>query len=231
MTAHLKRDLENLKKEILTMGSMVETAVNKAISALINRRLELAEEVLKGDNDIDNKELEVEDQCLKILALHQPVAADLRFTVAVLKVNNDLERMGDFANHIAERAVFLSQSPPLDFPFEIFKDMASRVRGMVNHVLDAFVSLDSEAARKVIADDDEVDELHWRIYEILMSKMKIDPSNVERVFSTMSASRHLERIGDLATNIGEDVVFMVEGETVRHKFKLHMDKYITPGEG
>ncbi len=223
VTTHLMRDLEDLKKEILAMGAMVEEAVNKAITALVNRTPQLAQEVMVSDNDIDMKELDVEDKCLKILALHQPVAADLRFIVAVMKVNNDLERMGDTSIHIAERAAYLAERPPIDVPLH-FDTMVDRVRTMVRKVLDALVERNPDEAREVIRMDDEVDELHWQMFDILMNLMDKDPSAARRAFHTLSASRHLERIGDYATNIAEDVVFMVEGEIIRHRFKTQKDK-------
>jgi phosphate transport system protein len=219
MTVHFMRDMESLKKELLVVGSMVENAVNKSIGALVNRRPELAQEVVDSDDFIDDKELEVEEQCLKTLALHQPVAADLRFVIAVLKVNSDLERMGDYAVHIAERAEYLSSGPVLNIPTDYFNEMVKRVQTMVRKVLDALITRDSNEAREVVEIDDEVDELHWRFFDILMNLAREDPSSVERAFHTLSASRHLERIGDLATNIAEDIVFMVEGEVIRHKAK------------
>ena len=217
MTVHFLRDLEQLKKELLTVGSMVENSVNNAIAALVNRRPELAAEVIRTDDLIDDKEIEVEEQCLKVLALHQPVAADLRFVVAVLKVNSDLERMGDYAVHIAERAEYLSSGPVLNIPTDYFNEMVTRVQAMVRKVLDALINRDSAEAREVVKMDDEVDELHWRFFDIVMNLARDDPSSVERAFHTLSASRHLERIGDLATNIAEDIVFMVEGEVIRHR--------------
>jgi len=218
MSKHLVRDMESLKKDILTMGAMVEEAVNKAITALTTRDVDLAKEVMEGDSEIDEMELEVEDKCLKILALYQPVAGDLRFIIAVMKVNNDLERIGDFALHIAERALYLSERPPLQAPLG-FSEMVGKVRSMLKMVLDALVRQDSALAREVVRMDEEVDELHWQMFDILMKLMKDDPSTVDRAFYILSASRHLERVADYATNIAEDVVFMVEGEVIKHRFK------------
>ena len=217
MTVHFLRDLVQLKKELLILGAMVESSVNNAIVALVNRRPELAHEIASADDAIDDKELEVEELCLKVLALHQPVAADLRFVVAVLKVNSDLERMGDYAVHIAERAEFLSKGPALNIPLDYFDKMVKLIQAMVRKVLDSLINQNAEEAREVVLMDDEVDELHWRFFDIIMKLAREDPSSVERAFHTLSISRHLERIGDLATNIAEDVVFMVEGEVIRHK--------------
>ena len=213
---HLQRDLDALKKEILTMGSMVEEATNKAITSLTQRSPELAEEVLSGDDSIDQMELEVEESCLKALALHQPVAGDLRFIVAVMKVNNDLERMGDLAQNIAERSLYLSTHDPIPADLD-FERMVERVRQMVSMSLDALVNQDSLLARKVCSLDDEVDEYNRHMFVMLQELMHRDPSTIERAVHTLSVARHLERIADLATNIAEDIVFMVEGDVIRHQ--------------
>ncbi len=215
MTKHLQHDLDDLKREILAMGSMVEDATNKAIGSLVHRRTELASEVLAGDELIDRKELAIEDKCLKMLALHQPVAGDLRFIVGCIKVNNDLERMGDHAQNIAERAVFLTTHPPIEAQID-FQRMVAKVKSMVKHSLDALVNLDVPGARAVCREDDEVDAYHKQMFEELQDLMKRDASTIERAVHTLSVVRHLERIADLATNIAEDIVFMVEGEIIRH---------------
>jgi phosphate transport system protein len=215
VTKHLQRDLEVLKKQLLTMGGMVEQATDLAISAVVDRRKDLAEQVLKGDDEIDRKELEVEDECLKMLALHQPVATDLRFIITVLKVNNDLERMGDLAKNIAERAAILCDQPPLAAARQ-FRRMAERVRNMVHECIDALVERDVEMARRVCLEDREVDEENRLRFADLQQEMKSDPATVERAVSLLSVSRHLERIADHATNVAEDVVFLVDGEVIRH---------------
>lgn len=216
MTKHLRSDLENLKRRILAMGALVEEATNLAISSLVHRRPELAEQVLLGDDAIDRMELDVEDTCLKVLALHQPVASDLRFIVAVMKVNNDLERMGDHAQNIAKRSSDLASQAPLDVDLE-FGDMMEAVRRMVSRSLDALVRGDTDIAREVIASDDEVDRMHRQMFADLEDLMRRDPDSVSRAVLTLSVARHLERIADLATNIAEDIVFMVEGEVIRHR--------------
>jgi phosphate transport system protein len=220
MSKHLQHDLDQLKRDILTMGSMVEEATNKAMAALIQRRPELADEVIAGDDLIDHKELEVEDKCLKILALHQPVAGDLRFIVGCIKVNNDLERMGDLAHNIAERAAFLSRNEPLEVTID-FTRMVERVRSMVSDSLDALVNSDTALAREVCRRDDEVDHYNKQMFRRLENMMKERPETIERASQTMSVSRHLERIGDHATNIAEDIVYMVEGEIIRHSQDAH----------
>ena len=216
MSKHLQRDVDHLKKQLLMMGGMVEEATDLAINAVIDRRSDLALQVQAGDDAIDAKELEVEDMCLKILALHQPVAGDLRYIVAVLKVNNDLERMGDLAQNIAERAVFLTTHEPLAIEID-FERMVETVKRMVRQSLDALVDQDPALARGVCAQDDEVDRFLRSMFEALTATMQRDPSTVDRAVQTLSVSRHLERIADSATNVAEDVVFMVEGENIRHQ--------------
>ena len=217
MSLHLQRDLDQLKKEILQLGSMVETAINNAIFSLNDRRPELAEKVFRDEKLIDEKEVFIEEECLKILALHQPVAVDLRFIVAILKVNNDLERMGDFAVNVAKRAMFLSDNPPIPCPPAFTDTMSKRIRSMVHDSLDALVKLDVNLARNVIAMDDDVDDINRQMYVELQKLMTNDSSTIERAVGLLSTSRYLERIADLATNIAEDVIFMVEGEVIRHK--------------
>jgi phosphate transport system protein len=216
MPIHLQRDLERLAREILSVGALVEEATNHAIEALIHRRPELAERVLEGDDRIDQREVEVEVDCLKMLALHQPVAADLRYIVAVLKVNNDLERMGDLAVNVAERALYLATHEPLHISLD-FSTMGELVRRMVRDCLDALVRRDVDVARRVRADDDRVDEINREMFGVCQGAMQDDPRVIKRAVHLLSASRHLERIADLATNIAEDVIFMVDGQVIRHQ--------------
>jgi phosphate transport system protein len=213
---HLSRDMDKIKRRTLSMGALVEAAADLAINALLNRKAALATQVVEGDARIDLEEVELEEECLKVLALHQPFAEDLRFIIMVLKVNNDLERMGDLAVNIAERAEYLSSVPELNIPLPV-PEMAEKVRRMVRDALDSLVDRDTELARKVIDADDRVDELHRETYSALMRIMKADPEVVERASCYISASRNLERIADLATNIAEDVIFLVKGDVVRHK--------------
>lgn len=213
---HLTRDLEKIKREILELGGMVETAINDAILALHNRRIDLAERVFEREDEINEKEVYIEEECLKILALHQPVAADLRFIVVVLKVNNDLERMGDFALNIAKRATFLASHDPIPHPPEFANVLPDMVRTMVRNTLDSLVKLDVEMAKEVIGMDDAIDDINRRMYGELQGLMEKDPNTIERAIQLLSTSRYLERIADLATNIAEDVIFMVEGRVVRH---------------
>jgi phosphate transport system protein len=215
MSKHLLRALADIDRKILSVGSMVEESINKAIVAVISRRAELAEEVIKGDDAIDRREVEFEEECLRILALHQPVATDLRFIVAVFKANSDLERMGDLASNIAERARELAKLPPLEAEVD-FAGMADLVRQMVCQCLDALVTEDPQLAGRVCETDDKVDGLNHTYVARLRDLMHKDPTTIDRALLLLQAIRHLERIADHAVNIAEDVVYMVEGEVIRH---------------
>jgi len=216
VTKHLLRDLEHLKKMILGVGAKVEDSIHIATTALLDRRPELARQVIAGDRDIDSTEVEIEEECLKILALHQPVAFDLRYIVAVLKLNNDLERMGDLAVNIAQRAICLSEHPALPTPAG-FDLMVTKVRSMVGDSLNALVEHDTDLALAVLRADDDVDTIHRTMFTHLQDLMRQSPDNIERATHMLSVSRNLERIADQATNIAEDVLFMVTGEIVRHQ--------------
>ncbi len=215
MSIHLQRDLEHLDKELMILSSMVEEATNKAILALVDRRLDLARQVMREDDRINHREVLIEEECLKMLALHQPVAADLRFIVTVLKVNNDLERMGDLAVNIAERAAYLATQEPVQVSLD-FPKMAEGVRTMVRQSLDALTNMNSRLARHVLTMDDEIDQANRGMFDILQDLMHRDPSTIERSVHLLSASRYLERIADLATNIAQDVVYVSEGKLIRH---------------
>lgn len=221
MAIHLQRDLEELRQEILQLGVMVETSINEAMHALNSRRLELADKVLAEADAIDEKEVHIEELCLKTLALHQPVAVDLRFIVVVLKVNNDLERMGDFAENVAKRAQFLATQPPIPIPIAFSETMPSQIRSMIRQALDSLIKLDVDQARDVIEMDQVVDDINRSMYSELQALMQKDSSTIERAVQYLSSSRYLERIADLATNIAEDVIFMVEGSVIRHKKNIN----------
>lgn len=216
MTKHLERDLESLQHDILSMAASVEDAIHKATRALQSRDPVLAQEVIAGDNEIDEEENHVEEKCLKILALHQPVAIDLRRIAAVIKINSELERMADLAEEIAERALSLAEGPHIPIP-EKLQRMADLTTSMVRQSLDAFVNLDTRLARVVCRLDDEVDRYNRTMVDDLMRIMRESPDMVEPGVSMFSATRHLERIADHATNIAEDVVYLVEGEIIRHR--------------
>jgi phosphate transport system protein len=197
------------------MARGVEEAIDLGLRALRERDTGLAGRVISGDSTIDLEENGVEDECLKMLALHQPVAGDLRRVVTVMHINTDLERMADLAVHIAERAATLAGLPPLPLPAQV-EPMAERTRAMVRGSLDAFVSFDTRLARRVIAADDEVDRYNREAIDELVAGMRAMPANVPAFLSLFSVVRHLERISDHATNIAEDVVYLVDGEIARH---------------
>lgn len=215
MTRHFEREIDRLKKKVLTLSAMVEDSVYQAVKAIETRDVVLGERVRDMDREIDNMEVEVEEECLKILALHQPVAIDLRFIVAVLKLNNDLERIGDLAVNIARRAKSLSvlegPAPLLDF-----SGMAEKVKVMVRNCLEALVNLDADMARKVCAADDEIDALNRIMYEKISQSIAVQPKQSSTYLQLYAVSRNLERIADHATNIAEDVLYMIQGEIVRH---------------
>lgn len=216
MSKHLQRDLDNLQRDLLALAASVEDAISKAIRSLQDRQGALAREVIEGDNVIDEEENLIEEECLKLLALHQPVARDLRRITSALKINAELERMADLAEDIAERALHLSQLPAIPMPPKLQR-MTDLTTSMVRQSLDAFVNLDVRLARLVCRLDDEVDQHNFDIIEELIGIMKSSPERVEPALSLFSATRHLERIADHATNIAEDVMYLVEGEIVRHR--------------
>lgn len=216
MSLHLLRDLETLKRQVLLLGDLVENAINLSIMSLVNRDPDYAEKALEYEKEINDKEVQIEEECLKILALHQPVAVDLRFIVVVLKVNNDLERMGDIAQNMALRSKFLASKPPVPVFEEVLTEQPETVRQMVRKSLDALVDLDLDLARSVIEMDDQVDEINRRMYDEVKKIIEQDVRHTEVAINLLSTSRYMERIADLSTNIAEDVVFMVEGRVVRH---------------
>jgi len=216
MSIHLGRELDKLKDMMLELTAVVETSVRKAVEAVDSRNLELARDVVEHDREIDRMEIDLEEECLKILALHQPVATDLRYVVSCLKMNNDLERVGDLAVNIAERTVAVCNIPREVIPAE-FAAMAEQSQGMLRQSLEALINRDADLARRILAEDDAVDELnrviHRKIYKLIHKK----PKKAQYLIHLLSVSRYLERIGDYATNIAEDVLYLVEGQIVRHR--------------
>jgi len=215
MPVHLQREIENLKKKLLALGATVETSVREATLSIENRDYDLAQRIIESDPQIDQAEVEVEEDCLKILALHQPVAIDLRFIVAVLKINADLERIGDLAVNIAERSAFLSKHPPVGLSLGLI-EMADKAQDMLKHSIDALVNLSSGLAQEVCAADDAVDAMNRQMYLKIQDAIRTNPGQLESLIHLLSVSRHLERIADHATNIAEDVIYMVEGRIARH---------------
>ncbi len=215
MSKHLQREFDQLKKDILSLGAVVEETVYQSVKSISTRDSRLAEKIINGDPAIDQREVEIEEGCLKILALHQPVAIDLRFIVAVMKINSDLERIADLAVNIAERTVSLAKIPPLTATLD-FPGMAEKVQGMLRMSLDALVQMDSSLGRKVMDRDDDVDEIHRSMYVIVEKAILDKPQEINGLIQMLAVSRYLERIADHATNIAEDVIYLVEGEIVRH---------------
>jgi phosphate transport system protein len=222
MPYRLESELEKIKKHVLTLGAVVEERVHKAVQAIDERDENIARQVIDGDPVIDQMEVDLEEECLKILALHQPVAIDLRFLVAVLKINNDLERIGDLAVNIAERAAFLAVNPKTDIPFD-FPTMSEIVKTMLKKSLDSLVKMNDSLAMEVCEMDDQVDLINRQMYQQVKKGVEKSPKRIETFLHLISVSRHLERIADLTTNIAEDVIYMVEGTIIRHKTEDYME--------
>lgn len=216
MSIHLMRDLERLHRDILSMCGMVEEMIDLAVEGLSRPSDERAAELAERDHVIDEWDVQIEEECLKILALHQPVAVDLRRIAAVLKITGELERVADLGVHIAERASDMAASARIDVPSKL-QEMSRKALDMLHRSIDAYVQLDSRLARQVCAEDDAVDGLNREIIEELTEIMKRSPELIEPAMHLFSASRHVERVADHATNIAEDVVYLVEGEIIRHR--------------
>lgn len=212
----MERAIEHLKKKIMLLSTKVEEMVWQSVKSLIERDGKLAEEVINGDMEIDCMEVEVEEECLKILALYQPVAIDMRFIVAVLKINNDLERIGDLAVNIAEQSVYLASQVCMETPAD-FRVMGEKTQTMLKNSLDALLNQDTVLAYEVCAADDEVDNINRNIFKLIKQEILNKPEQISCLIHLLSVSRHLERIADLATNIAEDLIYMIKGEIIRHK--------------
>lgn len=209
-------ELEELNHRLLEMAGFVESAINRAVRSLMEQDRELALQVIRDEPQINRMEMEIDGLVTRLLALRQPVARDLRFLTAALKINTDLERIGDLANHIAERSLSLMHHP-LVRPLTDIPKMASLVQSMLLKCLEAFVRGNDELARSVLLSDDEVDRLRDRVYAELVETMQRDPGTVTAAVGLIFVARNLERIGDHATNIAEDVVFLIKGIDVRHR--------------
>ncbi len=216
MAQHLQREIEQLKKKILALGATVEGSVQRSVNSVQHRDTSLADAVIAGDAAIDQAEVDLEEDCLKILALHQPVAIDLRFIVAVLKINSDLERIGDLATNMAERTLFLASHQHITVPFDLHS-LAEKTQAMVRQSLDSLVNLDANMAREVRHLDDEVDSLNREAFDRVKETIRRQPDQVDILIAYLSVSRYLERIADHATNIAEDVIYMIEGIIARHR--------------
>jgi phosphate transport system protein len=215
MERHFHHELKELKEDLLKMGGLVETAIHNAVSGLVSRDNHLAERTIKEDEKINTREILIENKCLQLLALQQPMAADLRFIASVFYIIKDLERMGDQAVNIADRSLILNQEPPVK-PFIDLPKMATLVESMVKDSLDAFVNRDVMKASNVCERDDQVDNYNEKIFHELLSIMIKDQATISRAVYLILIGRSLERIADHATNIAEDVIYMVAGRMIKH---------------
>lgn len=215
MSIILEKEISFLKKELLNLSSLVETNVENAITSLENLDSLIAERVIQKDHEIDIREIQIEEECLKVLALHQPVATDLRYIVAILKINNDLERIGDLAVNIAKRCFLLTKNGIGEIKVD-FSGIAQVVKQMLKESLDALMNINVEKAREVCRSDDKVDELNKTIYNLVKDEILANPQSVTSLLEVMNVSKSLERIADHATNIAEDIIYMAEGAIVRH---------------
>lgn len=212
---HFHKELEELKESLLRMGTLVEEAIRDAVQSLVKRDSDLAQKIFEGEDRINKLEIEIGDMCLRLLALRQPMAVDLRFITSAMKIITDLERMGDQAVNIAERAISLNQEPQLK-PYIDIPRMTEITQSMVKDVLDAFVNRDSKLARSVCERDDLVDGLNDQVFRELLTYMISDPKTITRAVHLMIICRCLERIADHATNIAEDVIFVVDALVIKH---------------
>ena len=220
---HFEDELDHLQQILLRMGGLVEQQIARSIESLVRRNSDLAREVIARDREVNKLDIEIDELCFKLLALHQPAASDLRFVATAMKITTDLERIGDQAVNICERALEMNQEPTLK-PYIDIPKMAEIAARMVRTSLDAFVQRDAEIARKLVGEDDQVDQLNQQIFRELLSYMAEDPRTISRATRILFISKYLERIADHATNIAEMVVFMVGGKMIRHVEKLPLSK-------
>jgi phosphate transport system protein len=214
---HFVQELDNLKTTIIRMGSVVEQAIGNAMTALLERRAQLAQTVIEQDPRVDAFEIAVDDTVVDLLALQQPVAVDLRFLVCALKINNELERLGDHAVNIAQSALACSSLPG----FTVHRDlprMGTTALGMLHNAIDGFIRKDAALCREVLKLDDTIDELNRTVVHDMVEMVKKDPSSVDGALEQIRVSRNLERVGDLSTNMAEEVIFMTEARVVKHRF-------------
>jgi len=214
-----EEDLRKLREDILYMGGLVEDQIQKAVKSLVDRESDLANIIIERDHEVNRLDVDIDDLCIRLLALHQPAGRDLRFITTGLKITTDLERIGDMAVNICERALELNQEPQLK-PYIDIPRMAQIAEGMIRESLDAFVREDTDLALKVCKDDEQVDQLNSQIFREVISFMIGDPLTINRAMKLSSISKYLERIADHATNIAEMVIFMVKGKSIRHMKEL-----------
>ena len=212
----LHRQIQKIKRRLLAIGAIVEEQVDLAVKSIVSRDKALAQKVISRDVEIDLMEVDLEEECLNVLALHQPMAVDLRIVIAVLKINNDLERIGDLAVDATERAVVLIEQEHVEFPFD-FETMSKAVQKMLRDCLDALINLDMDLAVKVCSSDDAVDAMHASVFSKVAKEVVRQPEHVDQLLTYLSVSRYLERIADHTTNIAEDVIYLIKGNIVRHQ--------------
>ncbi|MGH8011155.1 MAG: phosphate signaling complex protein PhoU [Candidatus Binataceae bacterium] len=213
-----EEDLRGLRAALLKMGGLVESQIAEAVASLVDRNTEQARTIIARDAEVNRMDIESDERCIRLLALHQPAASDLRFITTGLKITTDLERIGDNAVNICERVLELNEEPQLK-PYLDLPRMAEAAQSMLNDSLDAFLRDDAGLAEEVIARDDEVDQLNYQIFRELLSYMAEEPRTISRATRVLFISKYLERIADHATNIAEMVVFMVKGKTIKHMDK------------
>ncbi|MEI6890937.1 MAG: phosphate signaling complex protein PhoU [Pontiella sp.] len=216
MAKHLEKELNRLKKMIYTLSARVDENLELSVKSFLENEIELAKQVIETDNQIDVLELEVEEECLKALALYQPVAIDLRFIISVMKMTSDLERIGDLAADIAKNGIHINQSPKPKIPLDLYQ-MTYLVKTIVRKSLDSLITIDSYLAREVIQDDLEIDSMKAEMKNEIVQALQREPEHAESLITLLAITHRLERIGDHASNIAEDVIYMVEAEIVRHK--------------
>lgn len=229
MPVHLIREIDRLKKMILSLAAEVEENLRAAMRSVQQRDRDLAVKAIETDHVIDQHEVAVEEECLKILALHQPVAHDLRFIVAILKINHDLERVGDLAVNIAERALVLADHPPVQIDLALTK-LADKAQTMIARSLDALINRDLKLAREIWLSDDEADGFNREMLGQVEQEIKAHPGQLPSLLALTSVSRTLERVADHATNIAKDVIYLIEGDIVRHRSRQYREKLEKAGE-
>lgn len=219
MAKHLEKELERLKKLIYTLGARVDESLELAVKSFQENDIELAKKVIEGDHEIDDLEVEVEEECLKALALYQPVAIDLRFIVAVMKMNSDLERIGDLAADIAKNGIYINNNAKPKIPLDLHQ-MTYLAKAIVRKSLDSLLNIDAYLAREVLKDDEEINAMKAEMKSEIVEALYRDPEHAETLITLLAITHRLERIGDHACNIAEDVIYMVEADIVRH----HIDE-------
>lgn len=212
----MHREIEKIKKRVIALGAIVEDRVRMATRAIENQDADAAMKIIRMDWEIDNLEVEIEEECLKILALHQPVAVDLRFLIAAIKINNDLERVGDLAVNIAHNVTTISKHASQNFVFD-YAAMSDQTESMLSMSLDALVNLDVDLAHLVVEMDDKVDRIQREAYDQIKAAMRTNPHRAGYLLNLLMISRHLERLADHATNIAEEIIYLIEGSIVRHQ--------------